>query len=138
MTTNEAADVIRSMSQSLASQPGQFKITVNVTGQQVTSYGGTSLNISAVGGASGSKTIGQSVAASGGSMQIQQGQQAFDAAMRNLVDTLNCIATELEVPSPDKSKINSVYKSLLGTWVPGVITSVIGNVLSAAIGLSAA
>ena len=135
MTPKEAAAVIQAMSQSLVSQPGQFNIQVNITGQQVVSHGGTGLNITATGGGAGSTTIGQKVSAQAGTVQIQQGTRAFDTQLQALVETLNKIAAELDTPSPDSGKIHSLYKSLLGTWVSGVITSVIGNILGAALGL---
>jgi hypothetical protein len=50
MTSNEAAAVIRAMSRSLAANPAQFDIQINMTGQQVTSHGGTGIQIAATGG----------------------------------------------------------------------------------------
>ena len=123
------------MAESLATQPGQFRIQVSVTGQKVVSHGGTGLSITATGGAAGSTTIGQRISASIGDVEIQQGTQAFDSRLHQLVDTLNQIAAELETPSPNRGRLKGLYQSLLGTWVPGVITSVIGNVLGADLGL---
>jgi hypothetical protein len=135
MTPKEAAAVIQAMSQSLVSQPGQFNIQVNTTGQHVVSQGGVGLNITAIGGGAGSTTLGQKVSAQAGTVQIQQGTRAFDTQLQTLVETLNKIAAELDTPSPDSGRIHKLYKSLLGAWVPGVITSVIGNVLQRALGL---
>ena len=135
MTSHEAATVIRAISESLTTQPGQFKIEVSIIGQKVTSHSGVGLSITATGGAAGSKTIGQNVSVSTGNIEIKQGTQAFHTQLQSLIETLNKIANELETQSPNKGQLKDLYQSLLGTWVPGVITSVIGNVLGSAIGL---
>jgi hypothetical protein len=135
MTPKEAAAVIQAISQSLVSQPGQFTIQVNTTGQHNVFQGGGKFQVTAIGGGAGSRTVGQKVSAQIGTIEIQQGTRAFDTELQALVETLNKIANELDAPSPDSGKIHSLYKSLLDTWVPGVITSVIGNVLQAALGL---
>jgi len=48
----------------------------------------------------------------------------------NLLNTLASISEELKKDKPNKSKIYTLYEMLKNTWVPGVITSVIGNLLS--------
>jgi len=135
MTSREAAAVIRAMSESLTAQPNQFELQINVTGQSGVSHGGTGISATAIGGGPGSKTIGQQVFASMGNVEIQQGKQDFNSQLNALIVTLNRIADGLESPTPDKGALRRLYESLLGTWVPGVITSVIRRVLSATIGL---
>ena len=66
MEIEEAVSIIEEMIQSLKNNPNQFHINVNVTGQQITSQGGTGLIITATGGGPGSTTIGEIVSASGG------------------------------------------------------------------------
>jgi len=112
MTPKEAAAVIQAMSQSLVSQPGQFNIQVNITGQHVVSHGGTGLNITTTGGGAGSTTIGQQVSAQTGAVEIQQGTRAFDTQLQALVETLNKLAAELNTRSPDSEKIQRMHKSL--------------------------
>jgi len=137
MTPQEAAELIRGIASSIANNPSQFHISVNVTGQQVTSHGGVGLSITAVGGAPGSTTVGQSVSLGGAQVTIAQerGREAMGQQFQALIISLNTIASQLESNPPDKRTIERIYRSLLNTWVPGVITSVVGNVLSKAIGL---
>jgi len=137
MKRSEAAEIIRSMSTALVASPSQFHISVNVAGQQVTSYGGTGLRVTAVGGGPGSTTVGQSVSLDGAQVTIAQrrGAQAMDQQFQALINSPNTIASELESPSPNKQTIEHMYQSLLQTWVPGIITSVLGTLLGKAIGL---
>ena len=136
MNTSEAASIVRSISKSLSTNPSQFHIEVNITGQQITSYGGTGLHITATGGGPGSSTIGQSVSLDGAQITIAQkkGRQAMDQQLQALVDALNSIASELESSTPNKNIINKMYNGLLNTWVPGVITSVLGTIIASIIG----
>jgi hypothetical protein len=137
MNAQEAADIVRSISKSIRENPAEFRVNISIVGQQVTSHGGTGQSISAVGGGSGSTTIGQRVGLSGTSVRISQdfATEAMNQELKALVDSLDAIAIELESASPNKSKLEKIYNSLKGEWVPGVITSVIGNVLSKVIGL---
>ncbi len=50
--------------------------------------------------------------------------------IQELITALDTIADELQAPSPKKGTIQSIYQSLLNTWVPGVITSVVGNLIT--------
>ena len=90
-----------------------------------------------MGGSPGSTTIGQNVGLGGASVEISQARatEAMNQKYEALVTSLDTIARELDSASPDKSTIDRIYRSLVGTWVPGVITSVVGNVLSKALGL---
>jgi hypothetical protein len=131
MTSKEAAEVIRSVGAALIADPSQFHISVNVVGQQVTSSGGTGLQVTAVGGGPGSTTVGQVVSQDGAQVAIKQqrGARAMDQQLQALINSLNNIASELESSAPNRGTIERIYQSLLNTWVPGVITSVIGNLL---------
>ena len=108
-------------------------------GQRATSQGGTGLRASAAGGGYGSTTIGHAVSAAGGAAEVaisqQQGTQAMDQQIQGLIEALTAIATQLASNSPDKGFIKRTYDSLLNTWVPGIITSVVGNVLTKTVGL---
>jgi hypothetical protein len=132
MENAEAATMIRAVADSIRNNPGQFHIEINVTGQHVESHGGTGLSITAVGGGAGSNTIGQIVSLDGSQINIAQkkGAQVMDDQLRLLTRALDSIAIQLESPAPDKGIIKKAYESLKNTWVPGVISSVIGNILT--------
>jgi hypothetical protein len=137
MERHEAAEIIRSMSAALVAEPSQFHISVKVVGQNVTSYGGTGLHVTAVGGGPGSLTVGQSVSVDGAQITIsqQRATQAMNQQFQALIESLDNIAAELESATPNVGKAERIYQSLVNTWVPGIITSVIGALLSKAVGL---
>ena len=137
MEIKEAITILESLTQSLRDNPSQFHIMVNVTGQKITSHGGTGLSITATGGGIGSTTIGQVVSSDGSQIEISQkhGQQAMNDQFNVLLQTLTQIIDQLKEPSPDKGVISQLFESLKNTWVPGVIISVVGSVLTSAIGL---
>ncbi len=101
------------------------------------SHGGTGLHIQATGGGPGSKTIGQQVSLNGSHIEIgrQRGLAAMEQQLQALVGVLDTIVEQLKADTPDKSIVSRAYESLKGIWVPGVITSVLGYVLSKSIGL---
>jgi hypothetical protein len=133
----EAADIIQAIGDSLRSDPHQFQISVRVSGQTITSHGGTGLSITASGGGPGSTTVGQVVSVDGTQIEIAQDKavQAMTDQVAALIDSLDEIAAELRSPSPDKSRIQRIFDSLRDTWVPGLILGVLSNALSGAIGL---
>ena len=137
MEPREAAEVIQAMIDSLRSEPDQLHISINVSGQQITSHGGTGLSITATGGGPGSTTVGQVVTMDGSHIEISRGKA--DQAMRDqltaLINSLEEITAELRSPRPDRSRIQKVLDSLKGTWVPGLIIGVMSNALSSAIGI---
>jgi len=137
MEIREAINILESLNQAIVENPSQFHITVNVTGQRITSYGGTGFSITASGGSAGSTTIGQVVSVDGSQIEISQkrGHQAINNQFNALLQTINQIVHQLKEPSPDKSIISRLYESLKNTWVPGVIVSVVGSVLANSIGL---
>lgn len=136
MNINEAVDIIEGIIQSLRDNPKQFNISIHVTGQNITSRGGTGLSITATGGESGSNTIGQVVSANGADIRISQerGMQVMDDQLNTLIQTLHKISIQLQSSSPDKGVIKQLYNSLKNSWVPGVIVSIVGSVLTKAIG----
>jgi len=77
---------------------------------------------------------GINASASAGNMQIEiaqeRGENAMNQQIQALVNHLLAMAQELKSDSPDKSKLKKMYESLKDTWVPGVISSVVGNLLS--------
>jgi hypothetical protein len=137
MKNHEAAELIEAIIKSLRTDPAQFQISVKVAGQQITSYGGTGMNISVTGGAAGSRTVGNQVSMNSTSIQIAQGQAnaAVQEQIAALCGQLEQMAGEFRKPSPNPGVLQAAYDSLKGTWVPGVIIGVIGNLLSKAAGI---
>ncbi len=137
MDSIEAANIIETIIASIKDNPSQFHINVNVTGQRVTSHGGTGLSISATGGGAGSTTIGQVVTADGSQIQIaqQKGIRAMNDQLDALINTLSEIAQQLKSATPDKELLSRLHTSLKDTWVPGVIVTVVGSILTKALGL---
>ena len=140
MTPIEAADVIDAMAQALRANPRQFNININVSmvGQRITTYGGgIGMQVTAVGGAPGSMTIGNQVSVGGAQVELaqQQGAAAMEQQFAALLQTLSNIATELRSAKPDRSVVQRAIDSLKNTWVPGVIIGVAGNVATKALGL---
>jgi hypothetical protein len=137
MNTTEAAELIEVIIGAITSNPSQFHLSINVTGQQVTSHGGTGLHVSVTGGGIGSTTIGNQVSMSDASVQIsqQQGIQAVNEQMNALLNTLREIASQLRSQSPNKSLVQQLVNSLKSSWVPGVIVGVVGNAVSKALGI---
>jgi len=137
MEIEEAVNIIEEIIQSLKNNPSQFHISVNITGQKITSHGGTGLIITATGGGPGSTTIGQKVSVDGADVQISQnrGRQAMNAQFNALLQTLDKIVEQLQSSSPNQNVISKLYDSLKNNWVPGIIVSVVRSVLTKTIGL---
>ena len=137
MDRGEAQQILEAIKNSIVSDPGQFNIEVNVTGQKIVSHGGTGLHIQATGGGPGSTTIGQQLSLDGSHIEIgrQRGLAAMKQQFQALVDALDIIIEQLKIETPDKRIASRAFASLKDTWVPGIITSVLGYVLSKVIGL---
>lgn len=137
MHTSDAADLIDTIIASIKNDPAQFHLEINVIGQQVTSYGGTGMNVSVTGGGPGSFTVGNQVSMSGAKVDIasKQGIHGFEQQRNQLLQALGEISRQLRSTTPDKSIIECILSSLKNTWVPGVIIGVVGNAVSKAIGL---
>ncbi len=133
MKASDAAEIIDAMARSIRENPSQFHFEINVIGTQATAIGGgTGLSVQARGGGPGSTTIGYQSTISGANIEI--GQKAANAAIRQemsaLVQTLNNLASELRLASPDKKRINVILDSLKQSWIPNVIASVIGGIVA--------
>jgi hypothetical protein len=137
MHAKEAAEIAQIIAESLKSDPAQFHISVRLIGQQITSHGGTGLTITATGGASGSRTIGQQISMQGGHIEVARGQvdQAMRDQITSLAHSIEGIAAELRSDIPDKPKIKQALDSLTGTWMPGLIIGILSNAVSASIGI---
>jgi len=132
MRPHHAAQVIESIVDSLKGNPEQFQFSVNVsvTGMAASAHGG---DIGAIGIAQGGGT-GVRATASMNDAHIQIAQRKANAAIseecQSLLNALSEIAQELKTESPDQSKVQRIYESLKGGWIPGVITSVVGNLIT--------
>lgn len=138
MKKEEAITIIQSMIDSLTNNPNQFTFTVNITGTQVTSTGGgTGLNIVVTGGGVGSKTVGFQSTVNGNNIDIAQGQ-ANAKIQNDLTQIISILKSIKDGLLNDKSKsdMENLYHSLKNTWLPGIATSVIGNILFLMLGIS--
>ncbi|MEW5993688.1 MAG: hypothetical protein AB1744_04745 [Candidatus Zixiibacteriota bacterium] len=136
MTSAEAIEIIETIVDSLRSNPNQFNLEIKVIGQNIASSGGIGLNLSTTGGGPSSTTIGQVVSVGGNQIEIanKAAIEAMNSQYDALIDALSNIIVELKSSNPNKSRIMSILESLKNTWVPGVITSVLGNVISNCLG----
>lgn len=135
----EAASLILAIADSIKRDPTQFQFDVNLTGTSVSATGGgTGLSVNVTGGGVGSNTIGYQSTVNGTRILISQ--KIADETIHREMDWLNhqlqLIVDELKSQSPDHNKLLSVYNALVNTWVPGVVVSVIGNVLTMVLGIS--
>ncbi len=138
MEKETASQLIKNIAEAIKNDPAQFHFNVNIFGMNVRASGGsTGMIVSATGGGPGSQTMGLSVSLNNHDIEIakQTVNAALSQQMTQLYNTLNEIAEKLK--SEDKSAVEGLYNSLKNTWVPGVVTSIIGNVLSLALGISA-
>ena len=137
MNTTEAADIIDSISSDICTNPAQFHIHINITGQQITTSGGIGLNLNVTGGGPGSNTIGQQVSLKNPDIQMlkQRGEQAFDEQLNALVVSLQELSEQLRKSTPNRSRIKQLCDSLTNTWVPSVISGAVVNLVSKSFGL---
>lgn len=139
MNRTEAASLIQAITDSLSKNPTQFHLDVKATGTNISvSGGGTGLTVRATGIGAGSTTIGYQSSAGSGDIQIVQkvADKFIQEQMSALVIQLQTIANELKSESPNHDKIRQIYHSFKVPWVPNVICSVLGNVLTMALGIS--
>jgi hypothetical protein len=138
MDKDKAAMLIKAIAESIKNDPSQFQFNLNITGMHVAAQGGsTGLIVNATGGGHGSHTIGLNVGLN--QTQIEIAKKTADTGisqqMTQLYGALIEIATRLN-DEKEKNTIERIYNSLKNTWVPGVITSVLGNILSLSIGIA--
>jgi|GEM_PF-1802378 len=132
-----ASKLIKVIAESIKNDPAQFNFNISVIGTMATaSNGGTGMSVSAIGGGVGSTTIG--LQSSIGGPQIKIAKSSADAAMLEKIENLYSVLNEIaeKVKTADKGTIEKLYNSLKNTWVPGVITSVLGNILSLSLGIN--
>jgi hypothetical protein len=139
MKQTEAISIIQAIANSINTNPGQFQFEINVIGTSATgTSGGTGISVNVTGGGVGSNTIGFHSEVNGTNIQIAQktANEAIQREMAWLHSQMQTIIDELKSQSPNHDNLRKVYHSLVNTWVPGLIISVIGNILTMALGIS--
>jgi hypothetical protein len=133
MDKESATGLINAVIQSIKQNPGQFQFNLNIIGTNVVnSAPGIGLNVNATGGGAGSTTIGYQSKLNSPQIKISQ-KEADDKIkqqMSKLTANLEAILEEMNKTKPDKSKIRIIFSSLSEKWVPGLITSVVANILT--------
>ena len=133
MERSEAVLIIRSLAESLRSQPGQFQFDVSVTsiGQRIVSNGGIGMVVTANGGGPGSSVIGNQVTMGNAEVDIslKAAKAGISQQMQSLIDSLNEIAGQLESEKPDRGYLSKIIGSFKDTWVPPLVTTVVTTVL---------
>jgi predicted GTPase len=119
MTKEEAASFIETIGKSLKDNPTQFQTNLHVTVNQ-------------------GKSCVVDLSSYQGEAEVRIAQEAgidkIKEQMEAAIDLLNNIATQLRSRAPDKGKISN-YLRALKDWLPPVVTSVVANLISAAIGI---
>lgn len=137
MQKSDSIEVVQALISSICESPDQFKINVKVVGQSIVSHGGIGQVVTATGGGAGSTTIGQKISVSSGDVTLanQKAAGALDEQFGALIKSLEEIKLQLSSDNTDVDLIEGIYNSLKDTWVPGLIISVLGTVLSSSIGI---
>lgn len=138
MDKEKASQLIKAIAEAIKSDPGQFQFNVNVSGMNVSaSNGSTGMIVSAHGGGPGSHTTGLNVSLDSNQIEIvkKTADSTLSQQMTQLYQTLIDISNQLNT-GDNARLIEKLYKSLKNTWVPGIIISVVGNLLSWTLGIA--
>jgi hypothetical protein len=134
MERHEAAALLETVAKSLRDNPQQlhFNVTVNVgsiTGFTAQNSGGIGFQANNTGG------VGFQSSTNIGDVQVKIAQErakpAIDRQFGELVYQLESAASELRGATPDRGKLRSAAAWLGKEWIPGVISGVAVNALSA-------
>jgi len=120
MTADEAAEVIAETAEALRNNPSDFNVRVMVVGMKAVGGGGAP---GAVGTAIGGGT-GLSVTASGGQVEVTQGERAFGEELENACDALQELAEAAK--AGEKGRIEKLLAGLK------MLASVPASILSSA------
>ena len=134
MDNQTAIKLIQGIADSIKNNPNQFHFEINIIGTNVVNNApGIGLAVTANGGGPGSNTVGfqSNLNASDISIVQKKADGEINSQINKLTDALDGIIVELKQSSVNESKINNLYKSILGNWVPNVITNTIGGILAA-------
>jgi hypothetical protein len=135
MKAQEAAQIIDTITNALKENPNQFNLSINMSGfsSHVTGGGIGAIGIADQGGCG----IHATVYMENSNMNIinEKANEKLNEEITNLLNQLASISKELKNDDLNKSKIYTIYEKLKNTWVPGVITSVIDNLLTMVFGL---
>jgi hypothetical protein len=137
MNTQDAADLIQSILDSMRSNPVQFNFQVSVTTVGAMGFGGPE-GAGIVGIANGGGIGVQASAASPSNVQVQIAQQQASAEINAqaaaALRTLESIVAELRSQSLSTASKDGFLAQLRSTWLPNVIVTVIGAILTKAAG----
>jgi hypothetical protein len=134
MDKETAIKLIQVIVDSLENNPSQFNFEINVVGTSVVNKApGIGMAVNASGGGLGSTTIGlqSSVSASDVKISQKRANKEIQRQITELTTNLRAIIDELKKPKPDENKIKGFFQSLVGKWIPDVITKTIGGILAA-------
>ena len=137
MNTQEAANLIQSILDSMKANPAQFNFNVSVTTVGAMGIGGSG-GAGIVGIAHGGGIGFQASASSPSSVQIQIAQQQANAEINAqasvALTALESIVQELRSQSISAAKRDGIVAQLKTTWLPNVIVTLVGAILSSVIG----
>jgi hypothetical protein len=134
MDKETAIKLIQVIVDSLENNTSQFNFEINVVGTSVVNKApGIGMAVNASGGGLGSTTIGlqSSVSASDVKISQKRANKEIQRQITELTTNLRAIIDELKKPKPDENKIKGFFQSLVGKWIPDVITKTIGGILAA-------
>jgi hypothetical protein len=136
MNTQEATTLIQSILDSMKTNPTQFNFNVSVKTIGAMGIGGPG-GAGIVGIANGGGIGFQASAASPSSMQIEIAQQQANAHINAQADValnaLESIVQELRNQSMSVAKRDGFIAQLKTTWLPNVVVTLVGAILSSAI-----
>lgn len=137
MNSQEAANLIQTILDSMRANPAQFNFNVSVKTVGAIGVGGPG-GPGIVGIAHGGGIGFQASASSPSNMQIQiaqqQANQQINEQARVALQILESILQELRAQSLSAEKRDGFLAQLRTTWLPNVIVSLVGTILSAVIG----
>ena len=137
MNTQEAANLIQSILDSMKANPAQFNFNVSVTTVGAMGIGGPG-GAGIVGIAHGGGIGFQASASAPSSMQIRIAQQQANAEINAqasvALGALESIVQELRNQSISAAKRDGFVAQLKSTWLPNVIVTLVGEILSSVIG----
>lgn len=133
-----AVAVLEAAIKSLKDKPNQFNLQVTCQGMQVTASGGsTGMNMTVIGGAPGSQTMGMKVTMD--NAQCNVAGSKVDAAMKEqgekAIELLTKIKSAIEANKSDKTEVSGLLSELGSTFIVPALQSVIEAVVKKALHL---
>ena len=118
---------------SLSTKPNQFSLSVSATGLNVvhSGSGGTGLSVTATGGGPGSQTTDLNITMDSHDIQIvqQTATKALVSESEKTIQILRDLKQALIGEIVDNSAVDSLLTNLKDTYVPPIISSIIGKLV---------